>query len=162
MPLAFHDLILTPAASPFLGTWCGPAAQAGTSLGSGASPLRPRGTTLPLSLIRQLGLWKQSQRCPFGLKSPSQGVHLSRICRQSSHEQAAAQRLISCIWDTLEPRCLCPCRLALGRGRQFFKIGNPDTPPLDGSFPASGNSEPQNLLLSSPNASCRPRIQLIS
>ena len=93
VPLAIHEilsgLLLTPTASPFLSTWCGPAAPARTSLDAGASPLRPRGTALPCSLIRQLGLWKQSRRCPCGLKSPSQGVRLSRICRQSSHEQAA-------------------------------------------------------------------------
>lgn len=94
VPLAFHEilsgLLLTPAASPFLSTWCGPAAPAHASLDAGASPLRPSGTALPCSLIRQLGLWKQSRRCPCGPKSPSQGVCLSRICRQSSHEQAAA------------------------------------------------------------------------
>ena len=147
MLLAFHEMLSSllpiPAASPFLGTWCGPAAPARTSLDSGTSPLRPQGTSLPSS-----GSWASGSRArgaPFGLESPLQRVRLPRICRQSSHEQAAPSRLVSCFRDTLESRCPPPCGLALGRGRQFFKLRNQQKIPLpDGSFAAAGgSSEPR-------------------
>lgn len=153
-----RNALSIPATSPFLGTWCGPAAPARTSLDSGTSPLRPQGTSLASS-----GNWASGSRARgahFGLESPLQRVRLPRIRRQGWHEQATPPRLVSCFRDTLESRCPPPCGLALGRGQQFFKIRNQQKIPLpDGSFAAAGgSSEPCNTLLSSRNASCRPRI----